>query len=83
MQDFFDPKEPNKSIDDNFPINYEDLTIEKEDGLFHVGQSYEDQPAKTLYCKNCNGSTFNVGKANYFTAIRCVNCGYEVCVHEG
>ncbi len=42
-----------------------------------------DKPLKTLVCKTCGGKEFNVGKGSYWTQIKCVKCGYEVCVHEG
>jgi hypothetical protein len=61
----------------------EDYLEEKEDGLFRVGQSYEKKPCKTFYCKKCGSNKFYVGTGNYFTAIKCVNCNYEICVHDG
>jgi hypothetical protein len=61
----------------------EDLFIEKTDGLFHIGQSYEDIPAKTIYCKKCGGNKFNVGVGSYFAGIKCITCGWEICIHSG
>jgi ribosomal protein L37E len=61
----------------------EDFVEEMEDGLFSIGQSYDETPAKTLVCKRCGGNQFNVGQGGYFTAIKCVTCQYEVCVHDG
>jgi len=55
----------------------------KSDGLFHTGQCYEDVPAKTVYCKRCNGNNFNVGKGDYWTGIKCINCGWEQAIHSG
>lgn len=54
-----------------------------DDAPFHIGQSYESEPAKTLRCLQCGGIEFNVGQGSYFTGIRCVTCGWEACVHEG
>lgn len=47
--------------------------IEKtEVTMFHVGQSYALTPVPTFRCKGCGGVEFNVGQAEYATAIRCV-----------
>lgn len=55
----------------------------KQDGLFHIGQSYEKKVADTVFCKGCGGNKFNVGQGSYYTAIRCVVCEYEILIHEG
>ena len=61
----------------------EDQFIEtKEDHLFHIGQ-YDENLAKTVFCKHCGGNEFNVGQEDYYTAIRCVNCHWEISIHEG
>lgn len=51
--------------------------------MFHIGQAYETEAAKTLECTKCGGREFNVGRGEYFTAIRCPRCGWEYCEHEG
>ena len=51
--------------------------------LFHIGQSYIDTPVPTLTCKGCEGNTFHVGSADYFTAVKCTTCGWEAGIHEG
>lgn len=53
------------------------------DDTFHIGQSYEKRAAITLSCAYCGSKEFMVGKAEYFTAIRCPNCGWEACIHDG
>ena len=50
---------------------------------FHIGQSYEKEPAKVIECRTCAGRKFEVGCGSYFTAIRCVNCRWECCIHSG
>jgi hypothetical protein len=50
---------------------------------WHAGQSYGEQPAEGLRCKKCGGTTFEVGRGDYWTGLRCPTCKYEVCVHEG
>jgi ribosomal protein L37E len=66
----------------DFP-DHDDFYQSVSDGLFHVGQSYEEGPADTIQCRRCGGKEFNVGQGSYFTAIRCVKCEYELCVHNG
>ena len=55
----------------------------KVEGDFEIGQCYEESAAKTLVCKKCKSKKFIVGKGHCFTAIKCENCGYEICIHEG
>ncbi len=54
-----------------------------DDNTFVIGQGYEERPAKTIRCKNCKGTDFNVGQGSYYTAIRCTTCEWQVCIHEG
>lgn len=56
--------------------------LDKEE-TFHIGQCYEIEAAKLVECSVCGGHDFNVGKGGYYTAIRCINCEWETCVHEG
>jgi ribosomal protein S27E len=37
----------------------------------------------TLVCKICGNDKFIVGQAEFFTAIKCDTCGYELGIHEG
>lgn len=74
---------PGKEIEEFYSPDRDEYCEKKEDGLFHIGQSYEETVAKTIYCKNCGGKEFNVGSGNYFTAIRCVKCEWELCIHDG
>lgn len=37
----------------------------------------------TLICRICGSNKWIVGKASYFTAVKCSNCDYECCVHDG
>jgi hypothetical protein len=77
---FYDPKNP---IKDDVDPDMLDLVFTLPETLFHIGQCYEDSPAETVACKLCNSTSFNVGTASYYTAIKCVNCGWECCVHNG
>ena len=61
-----------------------DLVIkEVEDGLFHIGDYGDELPASTVVCLVCGGNTFNVGRACYYTAIRCTKCEYEIEIDSG
>ena len=64
-------------------FNQEDFVKETDEDMFHIGQSYENGAAKTLECVKCGSKEFNVGSGNYFTAIRCVKCEWEYCIHDG
>lgn len=54
-----------------------------EDDTFHIGQRYTGVAAETIACKACGGRQFEVGRGEYYTAIRCPKCEWEVCIHEG
>lgn len=53
------------------------------DETFIIGQCYEDKAATTLSCKKCGSTSFNVGQGACYTAIKCVNCSWQLCVHLG
>lgn len=51
---------------------------------FKSHQCYE-KPAdtQTLICRKCNTDLFKVGQGDYFNAIKCINCNYEVPIYHG
>ena len=57
--------------------------IEDTDEKFHIGQEYTTRPDTKIRCVLCHGDKFEVGRGNYHTAIRCVTCQWELCIHEG
>jgi len=62
----------------------EDICKYIDDELFHIHQSYEKRSnTQTIKCTKCGSSYFNVGSGDYFTAIKCVNCKWEICIHQG
>jgi len=63
--------------------DYKDVIIETKKDCFQIGQCYEDKPALKLECKKCGNDKFFVGSGNYYTAIKCPVCKWEVCIHEG
>ena len=79
MNNIYDPK---NIVKEEHPYQ-EDYLEEKKYIEFKVGQSYEKIPARTLYCKHCGSDIFKVAKGDCFTAVKCINCKYEVCIHDG
>lgn len=57
--------------------------IVSDDETFHIGQSYDDDSAESVECIKCGGRSFNVGVGSHYTAIRCVVCHWENCIHDG
>ena len=54
-----------------------------EDETFIIGQCYENEAATTLSCNKCGSKSFNVGQGTYYTAIKCINCDWQLCIHDG
>lgn len=81
------PRKRDKNFDRSWPVDSTEIDEDKlireieEDETFHIGQVYEDVAATTLECAKCGSRQFNVGMGSYFTAIRCPNCGWELCIH--
>jgi len=63
--------------------NKQEFEMATEEKIFSIGQYFDKNPATAIRCKTCKGLQFNVGKGSYFTAVKCVNCGWEVCIHDG
>ena len=75
------PKQQNKKYKQP---PYDDIIEELQgDDTFEIGQVYEQEAATTLGCKKCGGTDFKVGQGSYYTAIKCVACGWQRCIHEG
>jgi hypothetical protein len=56
-------------------------TIQRKD--FHIGSHCDKETAATIVCKKCGADKFMVGKGTYFTALKCLTCKWEDCIHEG
>jgi len=69
---------------EDYKLNEEDYIdyLPKEETVFNVG-GCDYVPAETLKCKKCGSKSFNVGRGKLFTAIKCTNCGWEACIHDG
>jgi hypothetical protein len=62
----------------------EDVLVKSADSeYFEIGQSYDKEAATTLACAKCGSVEFNVGQGDYFTAIRCPICLWQLCIHDG
>lgn len=60
-----------------------ELLADHDGVTFHIGQTYEDQPAQAIKCTRCGSDRFHVGQGSYYTAVKCPTCGWELCIHEG
>lgn len=38
---------------------------------------------RSLQCIKCASLNFEVGKGDYLTVVKCVNCKEEIVIHEG
>jgi ribosomal protein S27E len=65
------------------PDFYDVIKELPDDETFVIGQSYEEYAATTLACKKCGNTAFRVGQGSYFTAIKCTECDWQLCIHEG
>lgn len=81
---FYNPKGIQNIEHDDWDIDYNyEVLKDAEVNDFHVGQSYEKEPAKKQVCAFCGGDKFELAQGNYYTAVRCPTCQYEYRVHEG
>jgi len=64
-----------KGLKESDLICFDDYTLP-----FHIGDN--DGPDKKIKCKICGSNAFNVATSSYRTSIRCVNCLWELCVHD-
>lgn len=75
-----------KKIDEfsyNIPNDLDDdVWIETDLDEFHIGP-YKDEAAKTIKCVICGSIEFHVAKGEYYTAVRCTACRWEIAIHSG
>jgi len=67
--------------DDDVIMEY--VIEKKQRDDFHIKQDPEQKCCSTLVCRICGNDKFTVGQKEYFTAMSCENCGYQVGIHEG
>lgn len=67
-------------------LERKDLYISSRDksikNSFTVKPPWGDQ-SEQIVCKKCGSKEFHVAQSYCFTAIRCPNCKWEACIHEG
>lgn len=79
--DYYDPNNISGVAGQSF-VQQEHFVNETTD-RFHIGQSYEDTLDVVLECKFCGGLDFRIAQGSCHTAISCVKCEYEICIHDG
>ena len=77
------PKEESHRYYSHYPKDSDPSYYLRKDGLFHIGQCYDDNAADTVVCEKCKSDKFYVGEGSYFTVIKCINCKWELCIHDG
>jgi hypothetical protein len=55
---------------------------EKPRGDFQYARNFDEEP-HTVICRECGSDQFIVGRRSYYTAIKCVKCKWERCIHSG
>lgn len=78
----------NKLQSDEADFNDEGVIMEyvvekKQQKDFHLVSEPEESSCETLYCRLCGTNSFVIGQKEFFTALKCEKCGYEVSIHEG
>lgn len=58
-------------------------TYETDEKIHLSSRGTNENRCRKLRCKQCDGDKFEVAQEHYFTAIKCVNCLWEQCIHEG
>ena len=67
--------------DDNVVSEY--VLNNKDNNDFTISLGPQSKGIATLDCKICGADSFIVGQAEYFTAIKCKVCQYEIGIHDG
>lgn len=61
-----------------------EFVIEKQQRKeFHLISDATETSCETLICRLCGNEHFKIGQKEFFTALKCDSCGYEVGIHEG
>lgn len=63
--------------------NIEDFIKQSDEDEFEIGQCYDTVPDKKIICKFCQSDKWIVGVGSCHTSIKCVNCKFELCIHDG
>lgn len=73
-----------KEEEELYVLPQENILVDIEDSNqpFHL-ENYRSRAATQKKCKLCGGVEFHVAQREYFTAVRCVKCKWEMRIHEG
>ena len=56
--------------------------IADNESKWHL-KDYARKSPKGVTCVLCGSVNFNVCQGEYFTGIRCINCNWELAIHQG
>jgi uncharacterized OB-fold protein len=45
-------------------------------------KDFKDRHIFEIQCLKCGSTHFKVARGEYYTAIKCVICDIEICIHE-
>jgi hypothetical protein len=62
-----------------------DWYLTETDREFHIGERNNGSRVNAVEqcCAKCGGDTFKLALSSYYTAVSCVNCGWELAIHRG
>ena len=89
MDESYDPKKliskeiEYPKIPGEFYTEWDNPLRAKDSTIFNIGQSYSEEPDKTIFCAICGSDKFYVGQGAYHTSIKCPTCEYELTIHTG
>ena len=68
-----------------YEYNNPDFEYVKPKYEWHIHQGYNKDCSgvEQVVCNKCGGKVFEVMSEDYFTGIRCPECKWEYCIHEG
>jgi hypothetical protein len=79
---YWDPDNPEVDEDDHDKhVNFLRDTDKLPFLLF--AHDMEDKPCQTQQCTRCEGTLFHIGQGTYHTVVRCLECKWEICIHDG
>lgn len=64
-------------------VMMEFVVEKKQRDDFHLVSDENETRCATIVCRLCGDDQFIVGQKEYYTALKCVRCNYELGIHEG
>ena len=65
------------------PLNSDLIEYDESSDDFHLEKYRGKDTVSKILCKECRTDKMQVAQANYRTLIKCSNCKWEICIHEG